>query len=99
MMWDSELFTFIPDHPEVRGEFALQNGDQFTFAMYTHEERPFVAVFTSEAAAEWAAEQLPEPKPAIAAMPAEALFKIANNGKTMVRINHGMQATFILQPE
>jgi hypothetical protein len=26
MLWASEVFTFMPDHPEMRGEFALKNG-------------------------------------------------------------------------
>ena len=24
MLWESELYTFIPDHPEMRGEFTFQ---------------------------------------------------------------------------
>jgi hypothetical protein len=99
LLWESELFTFIPDHPEMRGEIPLENGDEFTFSVYEHAEGQFIAVFTSEAAAEWAGEQIPEPKPAIASMPAEALFKIANNGEFSVRVNHGRHATLTLQPE
>jgi hypothetical protein len=99
MLWESELYTFIPDHPEIRGEFALKNGDQFTFSIYEHAEGQFIAVFASEAAAEWACEQMADPKPAIAAMPAEALFKIANNGEFSVRVNHGLRASVTLRPE
>jgi hypothetical protein len=99
MLWASEVFTFVPDHPEMRGEFALQNGDDFTFCTYEDPKGKFIAVFTSDAAAEWAGEQIAEPKPAIASMPAEALFKIANNGEFHVRVNYGLRASVTLEPE
>ncbi|HEV7403618.1 MAG TPA: hypothetical protein VGO11_11850 [Chthoniobacteraceae bacterium] len=99
MLWASELYTFVPDHPEMRGEFPLENGDQFVFSSYTHPQGEFIAVFTSDAAADWAGEQIPPPKPAIAAMPAEALFKIANNGELWVRVNHGMSGAITLEPD
>jgi hypothetical protein len=99
MIWESEVFTFIPYPPEIEGEFPLENGDEFTFCTYEDADGKFIAVFASEAAAEWAGEQIPEPKPAIASMPAEALFKIANNGQFSVRVNHGLLASVALTPE
>lgn len=99
MLWESELYMLIPDHPEMHGEHPLRNGDEFVFATYPHPQGEFIAVFTSDAAAEWAGEQIPGKKPAIAAMPAEALFKIANNGEMWVRVNHGMSGTVTLEPD
>jgi hypothetical protein len=98
MLWESQLYTFVPDHPEMYGKLSLEIGDPFTLNSYSNEQGPFIVVFTSEAAAEWATERIPLPKPAIAAMPAEALFKIANNGKLWVRINHGQRAPVTMEP-
>jgi hypothetical protein len=58
-----------------------------------------MAVFTSEAAAEWAAAQIPAGKPAIAALPGEAVFRLAGNAKTWVRVNHCMIGEAVLGPE
>lgn len=98
MLWEAELFTFIPDHPEMHGEFPLENGDGFVFCKYPHADGPFMAVFTSDAAADWAGAQIPPPAPAIAGMPGEALFRMANDGTTWVRVNHGMPGTITLDP-
>jgi hypothetical protein len=98
MIWESELYAFVPDHPEMHGEHPLRNGDQFVFSTYPHPLGEFISVFTSEAAADWAGAQIPKPKPAIASMPAEALFKTANDGKTWVRVNHGLSTTAALDP-
>jgi hypothetical protein len=46
-----------------------------------------MAVFTSEAAAEWAAAQLPGRALAIAGMRGEAVFRLAGNAKTWVRVS------------
>jgi hypothetical protein len=99
MLWESELFTFAPDHPELHGVHPLRAGDEFVFSVCPHPRGPFIAVFTSDAAADWAGEQIPAPRPAIVAMPGEALFRLADNGEWWVRVNHGMSATVTLQPE
>lgn len=98
MMWGSTLCTFVPDHPEMYGKLTLEAGAPFKLNIYPSERGPFIVVFTSAAAAEWATERIPLPKPALAALPAEALFKSVNNGKLWVRINHGMRGTVVLDP-
>ncbi|HEV7402287.1 MAG TPA: SseB family protein, partial [Chthoniobacteraceae bacterium] len=99
MLWDSDLYTYIPDHPEMHGARSLQNGDKLRFTVYEHREGPFIAVFTSEAAAHWAGAHFPSPKPAIARLPAQALFKTVNDGTTWVRINHQLRCGMTLEPE
>ncbi|HEV7405645.1 MAG TPA: SseB family protein [Chthoniobacteraceae bacterium] len=99
MLWDSELYTYIPDHPEMHGAHSFQNGDKMRFTVYEHREGPFIAVFTSEAAAHWAGAHFPSPKPAIACMPAHALFKTVNDGKTWVRVNHQLRSGITLEPQ
>ena len=71
LLWEAELFLFAPDHPEMRGEYALQNGDQITFLTFQHAQGPYALVCTSEAAADYLGEQAPEPKPAMMGMPGE----------------------------
>jgi hypothetical protein len=95
----SELFTYIPDHPEMHGNHELKNGDQFNFIEHHHADGPYVLVATSDEAADYLARNAPEPKPAVAAMPAEVLFKTFNDGKHWVRVNYGMKASFSFPPE
>ncbi len=99
LLWESELFVFVPDHPEIHGEFPLENGDEFVFCIYPHKEGPFMAVFTSEAAADWAGEQIPPPAPALAGIRGEALFRMAEKAGMWVRVNHGMRAGIIQEPK
>lgn len=99
LLWESEVHTFIPDHPEMRGEHELTNGDSLPICRYEDAEGPFVAVFTSEAAAEHGARLAPVPKPAIASLPAEAFFHLIHDGETTVRVNPGMRANIIMGPE
>jgi hypothetical protein len=41
MLWAAELFAFIPDHPEMHGTHALENGDSFTFRVFWAREGVF----------------------------------------------------------
>jgi hypothetical protein len=83
----------------MHGTHALQKATHLPSRSSSTPDGPFIAVFTSEEAAEWAAEQMADPKPAIACMPAEALFRMANNIKSCVRINHGLSRAFTMMPE
>ncbi|HEV7403469.1 MAG TPA: SseB family protein [Chthoniobacteraceae bacterium] len=99
LLWESELFVFVPDHPEMHDVLMpLRNGDEFVFCMCPHPEGTFMAVFTSEAAADWAAAQIPGVKPAMANLPGEVLFRLAETAKVWVRVNHGMNAFMAFGP-
>ena len=99
LLWESELFIFVPDHPEIHGEYEIKNGDEFAFTLYGDPAERFAAVFTSDAAADYASTKAPGPTPAVAALPGEVLFKILCNGKNSVRVNYGLRSTIKLDPE
>src|SRR5687768_7201779 len=84
MLWESELFTFVPDQPEIDEDHELKHRDGFQFVTYDEAGRKFAVVYTSDVAAEFAAQQAPPPAPAIAALPGELLFKLLNNGDVSV---------------
>ena len=91
LLWESQLFVFVPDHPEIQGWFPLRNGDEFVFCMCPHEEGTFMAVFTSEAAAEWAADAASGTRAGDrGACRAKRFSGSPETAKTWVRVNHGM---------
>ena len=99
LLWESELFIFVPDHPEIHGDYEIKNGDEFAFTLYGDPAERFAAVFTSDAAADFALTKAPGPTPAVAVLPGEVLFKILSAGKNSVRVNYGLSSTITLDPE
>ena len=101
MLWEAELTILIPDHPEVRGEMQVGNGDTLTFMTYQDSEGRFIPVFTSEAAADYAIQKLfPKPWPGKATTAAKVIFRTLNNGiNTRVVINPGLSTFLTLPPD
>ncbi len=99
MLWEEELFAFIPDHPEMRGEFEIQNGDSLTLQRFADKEGDFCPICTSDAVADYIGEQLPKPLPAIAAVKGEVLFRLLNDGQTTVRVQGPKGVRVVLKPE
>lgn len=100
LLWSSELSILIPDHPEMRGGFEVGNGSTITFITYADKDGPFIPVFTSEAAADYAVQKLsPKPWPAIATTQAEVIFRTLASGDTRVIVNPGLSARLVLAPE
>jgi len=62
MLWAAELTILMPDHPEMRDGFEVSNGSTLTFMNFADKDGPFIPVFTSEAAADYAVQKL-GPKP------------------------------------
>lgn len=58
MLWDAELTILMPDHPETRDGFEVSDGSTFSFMNYGDKDGPFIPVFTSEAAADYAVQKL-----------------------------------------
>ena len=100
LLWSSELSVPIPDHPEIRGGFKVGNGSVITFTTYHDKDGPFIPVFTSEAAADYAVQRLaPKPWPAIATTQAEVIFRALAAMNIRVIINAGLSARIRLAPE
>lgn len=102
-LWDAELHTLIEYHPETIGvPMELQNGDAMPpFLLVKDETGVFIPVFSSQAVAEYcitkkAKSQGPQ---AVASLPGEAFFQIAQQLGHDVVLNSGMTHRLLLKAE
>ncbi|MBE7494607.1 MAG: SseB family protein [Verrucomicrobiaceae bacterium] len=101
LLWQSEIHTLIPYHPEVMGTHQMQPGQQMTFIMASDKEGPFIPAFTSDAAAEYCLRKN-APRGAafgLAAMTGGLFLQLVNGMGHSIVFNSGMQQNLVLRPE
>ena len=102
LLMKSELFIYVPYHPELVGEFTRTTDQGFVWCTYGDADGPFAAVFTSQAAADFELRNVRKaggPKPMICAMPADVLMGFLNDQQTTVRVMAAGGGTIRLQPQ
>ncbi len=100
-LWNAEISTLMPYHPEMIGTHEFSSGDTMQFLIFNDERGPFVPAFTSEAVAEYCLQKNAPDKGAIgvATMPGELFFKAVAGIKHRVVFNSGMTAGMELKHE
>ena len=100
-LWEAEISTLMPYHPEMMGTHEVQNGDSMQLMIFQDDEGSFVPAFSSESVAEYCLQkQVPDRGPiGVATMPGELFFRVAAGTGQRVLINSGMAATLVLRPE
>lgn len=102
LLMKSELFIYVPYHPELVGEHTRTTDEGFVWSTYADKDGPFAAVFTSQAAASYEMRNIKKaggPKPMICEMPADVLMGFLNDGQTTVRVMAAGGGTIRLQPQ
>lgn len=100
-LWDAEIHTLMPYHPEMAGTHQYQPGQQMQFIVLKDQVGPFIPAFTSEATAEYCI-QKNAPKNAaygLATFPGELFFPLVNSLNQTVVFNSGMMRNLVIKPE
>ncbi|MEQ1751866.1 MAG: SseB family protein [Prosthecobacter sp.] len=102
LMMESDLYVYVPPHPELIGEHTRRTDEGFIWCTYKDEEGAFAAVFTSQACASYELRNLKnskEPRPMICELPGDVLFGFLNNGQTTVRVMASGGGTIKMKPD
>lgn len=100
-LWDSEIVTLMPYHPELIGEHVYEPGQQMQFVIFQDKTGPFIPAFTSETAAAFCIEKN-APKGAaygMATMQGEMFFALVKDSGRDVVFNSGMRHNLVMRPE
>lgn len=100
-LWESEITTLIPYHPEMMGSHELAPGQELQLMVVAYKSGPFIPAYTSEIAAEYCLNiKKADDKPlGVLSIIGEAFFQMVMGLGQRVIINDGMQHGLELQPE
>ncbi len=100
-LWDSEIVTLMPYHPELIGEQQFEPGQQLHFIVFQDKTGAFIPAFTSETAAAYCIEKNAPKGSAygMAAMKGEMFFTLAKDLGRNVVFNSGMRHNLVMKPE
>lgn len=100
-LWEAEIHTLMPYHPEMEGTHQYQPGQQMQFIVVKDQVGPFIPAFTSEATADYCLKKN-APKNAryaLASFQGELFFPLIKSLNQTVVFNSGMERNLVIKPE